>query len=493
MEFLICPSCNKEFELPLRRIVRKDDEEYMNIPRLLPCLHTICQSCLEAIRDRSKLGKIICPVCKKDDTIKGVKYLPLDVCSIRGILDSSFSLSISRCGRCAEFETSVSWCSTCSMSLCEFHAKDHEKSSDTAAHLLHSFSELSSKKMRFKPNLPPILCPDEFNQICTCYCFDCMHLVSSQAITSSHNMHKIKKCEDIWDSTEKTMDGSISDVLEVIQSLDSTIQSIRNQLVAVDDNSDQCLATIEGKFESLRKELTIREKALKAQVLSIASSKRNSLVDRLTQASQILDDCNHVCNVSQNILSKSQETSEGHVYLLGAAESIELRIDEVLKDAERLLSLGWGDDKVKDDIYSSDWNGNKDRNGLQNSINLSKSVNLASRQETAPNIQFLFMEDYFQGIQALIASFGSVMQGNLLDTSSELPPASSKLPSAVAMHRDLCQIPSKHAVEEAENKITQLKTTESSKSVDTTIHFHVLSRFVRIFINVFFLIDSSFS
>ena len=82
---MACPSCNREFELP-HKSARPDDLEFLPIPRVLTCLHTVCQSCLEEMKGRSSVSKIVCPVCREDKEIKGVGYLPLDVTVLKTLL-----------------------------------------------------------------------------------------------------------------------------------------------------------------------------------------------------------------------------------------------------------------------------------------------------------------------------------------------------------------------------------------------------------------------
>jgi hypothetical protein len=44
--------------------------------------------------------KVVCPVCKRKETIRGVRYLPLNVLSLRSIIKSKTVESMSICSRC---------------------------------------------------------------------------------------------------------------------------------------------------------------------------------------------------------------------------------------------------------------------------------------------------------------------------------------------------------------------------------------------------------
>ncbi len=125
-----CPCCNRDYELPRRFVVKDDDIEYLVIPRLLNCLHTSCHSCLEDQFQRNN-GQLECPICKKTQITKGVRYLPLDVQTMNEIVKFTKSVSMTYCSRCHDENPSYSWCFTCHSAMCEFHHQDHKLSIDT--------------------------------------------------------------------------------------------------------------------------------------------------------------------------------------------------------------------------------------------------------------------------------------------------------------------------------------------------------------------------
>jgi len=60
-EYLSCDVCGDEY----------DEEPHE--PRVLPCLHTFCSSCLEGmVRDWT----IICPTCRIKHAVPGDRYEP---------------------------------------------------------------------------------------------------------------------------------------------------------------------------------------------------------------------------------------------------------------------------------------------------------------------------------------------------------------------------------------------------------------------------------
>jgi hypothetical protein len=337
----MCPKCNEEFELPLRHISERhpDDEEYMRLPRILPCLHTICQACLERDRDRSSFGKVVCCVCHRDDIIKGVKFLPLNVSSLVEVMEVNKSTSISYCSRCIEQEGSYSWCVTCSTALCELHHNDHEVSNGTGTHEVIPFDDINAKGVKISPKLPQVICPEEINCVCSCYCFDCMHLLSSEAsLSKRHANHTIKKCVDIIEETKGQIGESVNDCLTCVNILNDKIQSTRNALAILESNSANAISTLEMEFSKLREEINERERVVKEKINSVTREKSNQYYNRLNALEASIEDCNHVCSVAEGIVYQSSATPEGNIYVMGAVDHIVLRVDDLMTEVKALTT-----------------------------------------------------------------------------------------------------------------------------------------------------------
>ena len=119
--------------------------EYKN-PKLLPCLHTFCKSCLEECVERVFEGSYVkCPLCgtlkkinvKCDDLSACLEGLAsdfvalnlLDACAVDVNELNEEELSCSNCPGRAQ-----SRCSQCAMFLCVNCQRAHKKSKQTAGH-----------------------------------------------------------------------------------------------------------------------------------------------------------------------------------------------------------------------------------------------------------------------------------------------------------------------------------------------------------------------
>lgn len=192
--------------MPRRFLTRPDDIEFLAVPRILGCLHTCCQSCLEEMWQKNGNCFVCCPQCRNEQKIKGVRHLPLDGSALSHIIPLDGS-SLSLCSRCHDEVPSFSWCGTCSAAYCQFHHQgniiilrigrgslisDHKLSVNTSNHEVITFKDITRNSLHIEPCLPPITCPEELDEDANLYCRNCCHLVSAQVnlsvyLISSHN------------------------------------------------------------------------------------------------------------------------------------------------------------------------------------------------------------------------------------------------------------------------------------------------------------------
>ena len=330
---LSCPVCNRDFEIPRRSLLRPDDIEFTPCPRVLPCLHTVCHSCLEEQRQRSKYGKVICPICRSDRAVKGVKYLPHDYLALKEVLLLS-SLSLGSCIRCYDDVPSYSWCADCSEALCEFHHQDHKLSLVTSHHDISTFKEISATGTSVIPKLPLPQCPEIPSVDCTAYCHTCCHLVSANGTLLKHKDHNVEDCTVAFPvSKERIQDAKLQTQQKEDDILNS-IEKIRETLSELDKGFDDAANKVEKVFSDLRKQITARENSLLTRLEEITLKRRNALQKQLSSLVELRDDCKHLVSTSDDILKVEVNSVENINYIVGLTDAIEDRSDAILEIAE---------------------------------------------------------------------------------------------------------------------------------------------------------------
>ncbi len=176
-EDLFCGICNRDYELPRRHCLFAGDHDFAPIPRLLPCLHTVCHSCIEEQYEKDDAHIVSCSVCKHEEPIKAVDFLPLDFSILKKVVQSNNTELLAWCAKCYDPVSSVSWCESCSSALCEFHHQDHKLSADTSRHCVATFKEYLEMGRHIEYKFPPLSCPQCILKDCSLYCNSCLPLI----------------------------------------------------------------------------------------------------------------------------------------------------------------------------------------------------------------------------------------------------------------------------------------------------------------------------
>jgi len=233
-----------------RSIVKRLDDitecticsEQFTDPRLLPCFHSFCLTCIELFaRDEQPHSIMPCPVCRKEFTIPngGVRELPKNFFIVRLMQIQQLSDSTSSvCNVCmpgdsigvVEKKDSV-YCVECREKYCEDSARYHKMFKATSSHkrlkldacgaLYHREADLCKSSLT--------LCEKHKDQALSLYCRDCKSAICVICYISAHKLHD---CCDFNDVMEDFRDRITTDVLslaDVSSKLCKILSSIEQQ------------------------------------------------------------------------------------------------------------------------------------------------------------------------------------------------------------------------------------------------------------------------
>ncbi|XP_019646056.1 PREDICTED: tripartite motif-containing protein 3-like [Branchiostoma belcheri] len=136
-EFLVCQVCLEDFRQP----------------KMLPCLHTFCQPCLEKLLAAEPVGKLDCPTCRQDvplpqNGVQGLKFNFL-VGKLRDILqqqpagktpearEDGVPCTVCEVGNSAQF-----YCVECTEYLCQTCNNTHRRFKATKSHKVVTVQDL---------------------------------------------------------------------------------------------------------------------------------------------------------------------------------------------------------------------------------------------------------------------------------------------------------------------------------------------------------------
>lgn len=300
---IACPLCNRDYELPRRYLIHLDDYDFSPIPRLLPCLHSMCHSCLEEQFEKNDYQFIECVLCHHKEVVKGINFLPLDLTILKQIVNTNSTELLASCARCYDVVPSVSWCETCSSALCEFHHQDHKLSVETSKHNFNTFKEYFYQKKHIEYRFPPVSCGECAMQDCEYYCQNCYHLISAKSFIEYHKTHEIQSTKDIFPEMKSNVQQSVQQSKKCIEELQVKIKKIKEYLNQLDENEENNLLLIHKQFNLIYSHLKQREKELTNNFTTSIDIERKKLLSQLSNMVELVEDYQQVVKTGNNFLS----------------------------------------------------------------------------------------------------------------------------------------------------------------------------------------------
>lgn len=288
-------------------------KELFSSPKILPCLHTFCTSCLEQLEPFSDLSSqgedldsssdgswlqdqqqqqhlpqlsILCPVCDAvvDLPPGGIKDLTIDHLALNEVLLETLQgegLGLA-CDLCVDGDA-VKRCQTCRICLCQFCCQAHKRQKKTASHAVVELQDLKSYTHIEKP----IQCLSHPSEELKLFCEQCGLPVCQECVVGEHWQHPsnfignvIRKHEnsiqELLKVTERhvgTLEGACSQIEGVSSALSNHVELITQEIRSFADGYVKAIEEHRDGLLKYLEELKVqRENQLhlqKAQLLQL--------------------------------------------------------------------------------------------------------------------------------------------------------------------------------------------------------------------------------
>ena len=308
-------------------------------PRMLPCLHSFCKSCVGQLVIQNGSKKTVrCPTCYSTSPLplKGVDVFPRNVrlsyeatiTKYEAQIKSKTPPSCDECRREPPLET-VSFCCTCCSFLCKKCHTQHTLSQKlTKSHIVFPLKETREQDVGelLKQRIPQplITCSQHPEKNIELFCIDCSVPVCVQCALIQHRGHEFEELNKLSQmkrveikKSVQTMPDSITKLEETLAKGMSTKQELKVSKEAVDNQ-------IRKAFKEMREELNRKEKALLAKSSEISTAKETSLTIQLEELTSLKDQM-VACTAVVAIVQESYNDQE----LLSVVTTLQTRVQEL--------------------------------------------------------------------------------------------------------------------------------------------------------------------
>lgn len=268
------------------------DETYSN-PKVLPCLHSFCQSCLDS-NIRSQDRTISCPTCHGVVTVpaKGVDAFPLNF-FVNNMLTVLAVQNPTKCTNCEDSAEASARCLDCVENLCSNCVCAHRRIRQTKEHRILSFDEIQANEVKDTIQCPSY-CSAHPKELLKYFCETCDQAICRDCAIYEHREHiyvdlkqAVKKYRmsvtSLLDNTKRkipVVKAAVEEVKEVTENLQQRVETVKNAIRStienhireLEDQENQLMDKLEDIYRSKEKVLVTQKSALELDLHNLLSS-----------------------------------------------------------------------------------------------------------------------------------------------------------------------------------------------------------------------------
>lgn len=320
-QFLECPICNELFNQTNRH------------PRVLPCLHSYCYTCLKKLIEQSKYA---CPLCKSDFFVQNISVDSFSKDNTRrDLLDfvrAGDNKSVIQCDEC-ENEKAISRCKDCFRFICKSCLAAHKTMKTFSGHEVFALDgfELSMDHVsEFRHAGMCSLSNHQKNPL-TLFCAgpDCQKPICYSCCLTSHmptdkKKHITRDIEEVYTEKATSMIEKKDKILKTEKELTGLSKSINEQLDRLADNVDTTKTEIQAIFELACEMLQRRRDLLIVKTDQLKKEKDTLLKKQDTEVINFIETIRDAC-----IFLDQTVATKNHSAFLLLSKTISDRLDHL--------------------------------------------------------------------------------------------------------------------------------------------------------------------
>ncbi|KAM5132207.1 E3 ubiquitin/ISG15 ligase TRIM25-like [Mantella aurantiaca] len=240
-------------------------------PVMLKCGHNFCSKCIDnVLRSQEGSGFYSCPQCRTQ--VKKRPALQRNIV-LRNIAEHFQSTHPEEdtsgvlCTYCINFSAAaVKTCINCEASLCEGHAKVHNKSPEHV--LIEPTTSLENRKCSNHKKILEYYCWKDS----TCICVTCR-------LDGIHKGHQVGSLEDAFEKKKEELKNVLEGLSSQKEEATNKIQTLLGHKDKVNRNADNIEKTVKDLFQGIKKKLDALEKQMLMEVYKQKEMASNSITD----------------------------------------------------------------------------------------------------------------------------------------------------------------------------------------------------------------------
>lgn len=293
-DFILCNVCNNEYD---------DDQR---APKLLPCLHTLCNDCALNAAHGSTLK---CTLCQEEHQISSDLNFSKDstMTNMMDMIRLQRKPSSILCSDCPDNNNGNAFCKDCYVFLCKECTSAHKRTQLTRRHTLLTLDELKNAGIGSFTRKEMCSLPGHEDQPFSFYCEneECQKPVCTQCVVGDHsqtNGHSIRSLNEIYEENKLSVERLVGELLGKISGVSSNAKTLEAEENVIKTKHAEMNKHIDDLFDSFESMLQSRREKLKQRVEIICEERKNEMKGQLTKLQKSKSDMENSCNYSSRML-----------------------------------------------------------------------------------------------------------------------------------------------------------------------------------------------
>ncbi|VDI14705.1 Hypothetical predicted protein [Mytilus galloprovincialis] len=274
-------------------------DEYERIPKLLPCLHTFCLTCLKALY---KKDRIKCPTCNGlyKLTKREFKDLPKD--NTRRDLTSFIQVQIrpdNECSNCGNCVSELYCCYDCDKYFCSKCCKLHKQ--NFSSHNVQELNDETSNvcKIAGHDNSPlKFFCKGPLCE--TVICANCA--LSDHRDQGKHNLEDVKQTIDQRKDRLKTAVAALRRQINTVKVIEKTC---KEKDISLCKDKEKFCTNVERIYDNGVHALNSKKEFILQSYKKLIKEQEESIMNTKEKTSPYIQNAEECCNITERLLSDS--------------------------------------------------------------------------------------------------------------------------------------------------------------------------------------------
>ena len=325
------------------------------VPKLLPCLHSFCQSCLEdrlqkddqqssttTVGHRTATSRLKCPKCGQEFLVpsRGVSSL-IDNQFIIEIVTKPSGESESEshiCTSCEDNSTASSYCLNCCEWLCNACVQAHQRVRVTKDHEIKSGDDLRASVKSHGRCDRSLYCKKHPSEKLKLFCLKCERLTCRDCQLLEHKEHQYQFINEAAGRYREFFKKRLKMLEEKIGPLAESIEAVQNSSTHLDHKSEVVANEIKNSSSEIIKTVRQRETVLLNELQALVHFKRKMLNKQSKDLNLMQDILKHNYEFTRHAVSQGSDTS-----LLTTQRQLGSRIQNLLSLKYRVTPVAHSD------------------------------------------------------------------------------------------------------------------------------------------------------